>query len=232
MLQIALFVGAYFIGAIPFGFLIARLKGVDILKMGSGNIGATNVIRVLGKKLGLTVFALDVLKGFIPTFCAYLFCGRSDLVAFCVGMGAVAGHCLSPFLRFKGGKGVATGLGVLFGACPLVAVSAFGVFVLILGFSRFVSLSSIVASVALIPLGVAFHVHAALLWAFAALALFVIYRHRANLKRLREGAEPKFLEKSARPGATAKQGASLLSGVIVAVVGFGMLLGALSTLVR
>jgi len=236
MLLTALIVGAYFIGAIPFGYLVAKVKGVDILSAGSGNIGATNVIRVLGKRLGMLVFVLDVLKGFLPAIAAYLLLGHSQVDAFAVGMGAVAGHCLSPFLRFKGGKGVATGLGVLFGASPMVALCALGIFILVLGFSRYVSLSSILAAIALVPLGFLFHIHTVLLWAFGALTVFVVYRHRANLGRLRGGTEPKFLAKSPnqedRPESAPKPGVSLLTSVLFAVVGSGMVVGALSTLLR
>jgi len=196
-----LLVAAYVVGSIPFGYLIARANGVDILKAGSGNIGATNVYRVLGstrqgKWLGLGVFLLDVLKGFLPAATGYYLLGHSQLWAFLIGMGAVAGHCLSPFLGFKGGKGVATGLGVVFGSCPLVAASAFGIFLISMALTRFVSLSSLIAAIALVPLGFAFQVHYVLIWAFAALALFVFYRHRPNIKRLLSGDEPKFVFKS------------------------------------
>src|SRR5579859_1780423 len=120
----ALLVAAYFIGSIPVGYLVSRAKGVDILKVGSGNIGATNVWRVLGWPLGSTVLLLDVVKGLLPALAGYqLLNGQLD--AFVVGMGAVAGHSLSPFLKFKGGKGVATGLGVLVGTSPWVAACAF-----------------------------------------------------------------------------------------------------------
>lgn len=236
MLLIGLFVGAYFVGSIPFGYLIAKVRGVNILKEGSGNIGATNVIRVLGKKLGLLVFVLDVLKGFAPALAASFLLPHSQIQTFLVGMGAVAGHCLSPFLRFKGGKGVATGLGALFGAFPLVALCALGVFSLVLGLTRFVSLSSIVAALTLAPLGFVFKVDEPMIWAFLGLTVFVVYRHRANISRLLKGTEPKFLVgghgKSDRQESSPKTSVTIMTSVLFALVGSGMLLGGLSTLLR
>src|SRR5436309_2849877 len=106
MLTVLLIIGAYIVGAIPVGFLVARARGIDILHFGSGNIGATNVHRALGKWLGLLVFFLDVSKGMVPAAIAFYLTASQGL-AFAAGMAAVAGHCLSPFLGFKGGKGIA-----------------------------------------------------------------------------------------------------------------------------
>jgi glycerol-3-phosphate acyltransferase PlsY len=132
-----------------------------------------------------------VLKGLIPAVVAtYLF--HSQLTAFAVGMAAVAGHCFSPFLRFKGGKGIATGLGALLGSCPLIALSAFGTFLACMVICRYVSLSSIVAALLLMPLGFVFHAEPILIGALGCLMLFIIYRHRKNIQRLVDHTEPKF----------------------------------------
>jgi len=191
MLLAALFIGAYIIGGIPFGYLVAKSKGIDIMRVGSGNIGATNVHRAVGKWLGLMVFALDVCKGFAPAATALWLTG-SQMWAFWVGMAAVAGHCLSPFLRFNGGTGIATGLGALLGSVPLVALSAFGIFLVMIVITRYVSLSSLIASAFIFPLGLIFHVDHVVNWALAFLTSFIWLRHRANIKRLLAGSEPKF----------------------------------------
>ena len=183
--------GSYFLGAVPFGVLIARMKGVDITKVGSGNIGATNVQRALGKKLGLLVFLLDLLKGFLPAIVGHLLFGTKEAAGL-AGVCAVAGHCLSPFLGFKGGKGISTGLGVLLGTSPLVGLSTFVIFAILTKLTGYVSLGSMLTSVALIPLGFAFGDPQAVIVAYGVFALFVIYRHRANVERLRAGTEPKF----------------------------------------
>lgn len=189
--MIPLLIGAYFLGAIPVGYLVARAKGIDILQFGSGNIGATNVHRALGKWLGLLVFVLDVLKGLIPAVLAY-YLFKDQVYSFAAGMGAVVGHCLSPFLKFKGGKGIATGLGAMLGSSPIVAGVALAAFLLTMILTRYVSLSSIVAALTIVPMGIASHARAELIWAFGALAVFIIYKHRANIGRLQKGTEPKF----------------------------------------
>ena len=190
---------AYLLGAIPFGVLVARAKGVDILKVGSGNIGATNVNRVLGKGPGIAVWVLDVLKSLVPTLIA-----RSLLTVplggldpqtqwFLVGLAAVIGHCASPFLGFRGGKGISTALGAIIGTAPLVALLCFGLFALVLWTTRYMAIASTigVSSVVLFILLVPGNTRQ-LIPIFVLLALFVAYRHRANFKRLREGTEPKF----------------------------------------
>src|SRR3954466_16097945 len=103
---------SYLVGAVPFGYIVARLRGVDIFAAGSGNIGATNVGRVLGRRYGLLVFALDFLKGAVPTLAARLYEGRTGDLAVVAGFAAIVGHMFPVFLRFRGGKGVATGFGV------------------------------------------------------------------------------------------------------------------------
>jgi acyl-phosphate glycerol-3-phosphate acyltransferase len=138
-------IASFWVGALPFGYWAARLRGVDIRKMGSGNIGATNVFRVLGAKVGLTVLVLDALKGFLPTWLAVR-AGASDVEAILVGVAAILGHTFSPLVGFKGGKGVATGLGALLAAAPLTVAVAFPVWLVAFLITRWVSLGSVLAA--------------------------------------------------------------------------------------
>jgi glycerol-3-phosphate acyltransferase PlsY len=217
---IAVLVCAYLLGAIPVGYVVAKAKGIDILTYGSGNIGATNVHRALGKGAGLLVFALDMAKGLVPALIAMrLF--HDQAYSFAAGIAAVAGHCLSPFLRFKGGKGIATGLGAMLGSCPLVALTAFAVFLLVLLPWRYISAASLVATLTIIPSGIYFGVPRVLLYAFGATTLFVFYRHRANIKRLLNGTESRFSLKSkhssdATAAANTVVGSLLLLGLFAA----------------
>lgn len=194
-----LLVAAYVLGAIPFGVLVARAKGVDILKVGSGNIGATNVNRVLGKGPGIAVWILDVLKSLVPTLVAR-FLLTTPLAGldpqtqwFLVGLAAVVGHCASPFLGFKGGKGISTALGAIIGTAPLVALLCFALFAFVLWTTRYMAIASTVgvSSVVLFILLVPGNTRQ-LIPIFVLLSLFVAYRHRANFERLRNGTEPKF----------------------------------------
>lgn len=185
---------AYLIGSIPFGFLVARARGVDIFKAGSGNIGATNIGRVLGRKFGLLVFFCDVLKGAIPTFLGLrLFDDSRWAVA--IGLAAIIGHMFPIFLRFRGGKGVATGFGVVAVLLPFPAALAFGVWFAVLLATRTVSLASIVAAITLAfarcaSVAVPFDEANAPLSAFSILtAAIVVIKHRANIVRLWNGAE-------------------------------------------
>jgi len=191
MLEAALFLGAYLLGAIPVGVLVARSRGVNLFEVGSGNVGATNVKRALGAKLALVVFVLDVLKGTLPSVLALQLL-KSPEWAFGIGLAAIAGHCLSPFLKFRGGKGVATGLGVLFGSVPLVAVSALSVFVVSFAATRWVSLSSLLAAISVVLFGWVYGASPLLLGFFGLMSGFLIYRHIPNIKRILNGTEPKF----------------------------------------
>lgn len=188
---VLLIILAYLLGSVPSGFIIGALSGTDVRKRGSGNIGATNVARVLGKGLGLLTLLADTAKGFVPVLIAQ-YLGVSDLAAALAAMAAFLGHLYPVFLRFRGGKGVATAFGALLALAPEAAILLavlFGVAVLASGR---VSLGSIVAALAL-PV---------MLWGFAygpvfvVMALFisamVILRHRENIKRLRAGTEPRF----------------------------------------
>ncbi|HTQ09766.1 MAG TPA: glycerol-3-phosphate 1-O-acyltransferase PlsY [Fimbriimonadaceae bacterium] len=194
-----LFVAAYLLGAVPVGVLVARAHGVDIRTVGSGNIGATNVKRALGMGWAIFVFVFDMLKGFAPTFAARFVSG-DEWVWYLVGIAAVAGHCASPFLKFKGGKGVATSLGMVLGGSTWVALGGFAVFALILvpPKTRYISLASIIG------VGCAALIGAALRdWTYVAfgslLFLFVLYTHRANINRLQNGTEPRFKFGKDRP---------------------------------
>ena len=195
MLQVAFFVGAFFVGSVPFGYIVAKSKGIDIRKFGSGNIGATNVKRALGEKLGLLVLVLDTLKGFLSAFLATSILGSQEL-GFLVGLTAVLGHCFSPFLQFRGGKGISTGLGALLGAAWMVGVSSFVLFALTLALTRYVSVASIAAGASLVVFGWIYHQPQLMLTAFSAFGVFVILRHRANIGRLIKGAEPRFAWKN------------------------------------
>ncbi|HEY0868346.1 MAG TPA: glycerol-3-phosphate 1-O-acyltransferase PlsY [Fimbriimonas sp.] len=193
-----LLVAAYFVGAIPFGVMIARAHGVDILKLGSGNPGATNVKRVIGSKAGYTVLALDVLKGVLPAVLARSMIqdrvGVLDpqAVWLLIGFAAVLGHCLSPFLGFRGGKGIATSLGAGIAAAPFSAVPAFLVFLAVFGATHYVSLASMLAiASAMLWIVVIPGQSWQLLPAFAVLTAFAVYRHRANIRRLLDGTEAK-----------------------------------------
>ncbi len=189
---------SYLLGSVPFGLVMARMtKGVDLREVGSGNIGATNAMRVLGKPLGLVAFLLDFGKGLVPTLLianyAVALNEHTPLLAESLcGIAAVAGHCFPIYLKFKGGKGVATGCGGTVGVDPMVFVASGVVWILcLLGF-RFVSLASIamgcafpIAAYWLVPGAPAFAGACALLTAL------VVIRHRANIARIRAGTEPR-----------------------------------------
>lgn len=189
-----LVIASYLIGSIPFGFLVARAKGVDITKAGSGNIGATNVGRVLGRKYGLLVFALDVLKGALPT-AAMSSLAMSPGWQVAAGLAAILGHLFPIYLRFRGGKGVATGFGVVAVLLPIPAAIAFLVWLLVTTTTRYVSLASMVAAIALAAVRLTatpgpFSSNDWPITAFCvATALLVVVKHRANLSRLMQGKE-------------------------------------------
>lgn len=206
----------YLLGSLPFGYLVARAKGVNIFEVGSKSPGATNVRRVLGKGPGNLVFALDALKGVLASAWALL--GRTEAVFICdvpewgldfilagerwtllgvAGLvGAMLGHSFSCFTRFKGGKGVATGAGGIFVIIPVSALIAAVIWVLVFFALRYVSLASMVAALSL-PLTVWLRDRPPLVITLTALiALFVIIRHRENIKRLLNGTENRFVKKS------------------------------------
>jgi glycerol-3-phosphate acyltransferase PlsY len=193
--------GAYLLGAVPFAFLIGRLRGVDIRKVGSGNVGATNVFRTVGKPWGIAAFVLDAAKGFVP---AFLFPkamaamtgaeAHREVWALVFMALAIAGHNWPVYLGFRGGKGVATSAGGLLGAAPAAVGVGAAAWVAVFGLGRYVSLASIVTAI----------VVAASAWIFygaqevvrpvaiTVLAAVIILRHRSNIQRLRAGTEHRF----------------------------------------
>ena len=182
------FIGSYFLGSIPFGYLVGKVKGYDLRKEGSGNIGSTNVFRVVGKKEGIFVFVLDFLKGFLPVM--YFF-DISVLTGVLALIGAIIGHMTTPFLRFKGGKGVATGFGGIVALMPIPALSAFGVWIILLGITRRVSVGSLGAAISL-PILYFFlsdPMNNIVLYITILLAILVIFTHRKNIKKLLRGEE-------------------------------------------
>ncbi|MFW6146744.1 MAG: glycerol-3-phosphate 1-O-acyltransferase PlsY, partial [Planctomycetota bacterium] len=199
---------AYLIGSTPFGVILASARGVDLRARGSGNVGATNVGRVLGRRWGILCFALDVAKGLVPVLLAGgllrgdgLTTGE-QLAWLAVAFGAIMGHVFSFWLRFRGGKGVATSLGVLLGVWPyftLPGLAAFALWIVVTGIWRYVSLGSIVAAAAFPVLFALYCLLTArpladvlpLLIFAAAMAALVIYRHRTNIGRLLRGEENK-----------------------------------------
>jgi glycerol-3-phosphate acyltransferase PlsY len=191
-------VAAYFLGSIPTGYLVTRAKGIDIRTVGSGNIGATNVFRILGKPAGIFVLVFDGLKGYAA--CAWLcdwllaWLGVSlsdaELYRVLAGIAAVLGHNYTCWLRFKGGKGIATSAGVYFALAPWAAGIAVAAFILALLLTRYVSIGSIAASVAL-PTAVWCLPNCNLLLGIVTtvLGLMAIYKHKSNIKRLMAGTE-------------------------------------------
>lgn len=183
---------SYLCASVPFAYIIGKTAGkVDIRKVGSGNPGATNVFRSVGKGAGIATFILDALKGFFPVWFAF-FINPSFSYSVAVVAAVMAGHMFSVFLRFKGGKGVATGYGAFLALMPVPALWALLVFSAVLTLSGYVALGSICAAVTL-PLAAFFSGYhfESVIFAFA-VALLVIYKHRANIKRLRQGTENRF----------------------------------------
>jgi acyl phosphate:glycerol-3-phosphate acyltransferase len=197
-MNVLLLLGAYLLGSIPFGLLFARLfGGVDVRQSGSSNIGATNVARVAGTLPGVLTLLFDAGKGALAVWLAARFTDHSARMMMLAGIAALLGHCFPIWLRFKGGKGVATGLGVFAALCPSAALSAAVLFVFIVVSLRIVSLASITAAAAM-PLLVYFlwapHHAPPLVISFGTLfaAALIVYKHNANLQRLVEGTEPRF----------------------------------------
>lgn len=196
----------YLLGSIPFGYVAARCKGIDIRKHGSGNIGATNVWRVCGLKYGLPVFALDVLKGvaavLLARWLAVRFSSDPAWTGIIAAMTCILGHSFPVWLGFGGGKGVATSLGVFLALLPIPSSVALAVWALVFKASGYVSLASIVAAVALPATALALQFtsrpHGWPVSGFAVvIGLLIIARHRSNMSRLRAGTENRFGRKAA-----------------------------------
>jgi len=212
MNYVILIIGAYLLGSIPFGLLIAKAHGKDLRSIGSGNIGATNLSRALGRKWAYLCFFLDVTKGLVPMLAATGFLSSPPaiaelLLALAVGCAAVLGHIFPLYIKFRGGKGVATSFGVALGLWPYYTVCsffAFGVWAVTVLIWRYISLASIAASVAF-PLALVLVIILTPGWDFANLwplliaattiPLIVIVRHRQNIKRLIAGTENKVFTK-------------------------------------
>jgi glycerol-3-phosphate acyltransferase PlsY len=206
---------AYLLGSIPFGLLVSKSQGVDIRQHGSGNIGATNVWRVLGKKWGLITFIGDMAKGWIAVVAGQLIAGAiaihvplphgheridhlpADYAGIAAALGCILGHSFPIWLKFKGGKGVATSLGVISGMMPLAALIDFALWGIVFKISGYVSLASIIAALALpvlvIGLMLTDQIHGWGYFFFAVAAgMLVVWRHRENIKRLAAGTESSF----------------------------------------
>jgi glycerol-3-phosphate acyltransferase PlsY len=202
-----LLVGSYLLGSIPFGYLAGRLVGIDIRQTGSGNVGATNVVRVLGKRYGYPVFALDFLKGFGAVKISMLMApGRppewnsSEIIGILAAMSSILGHLYPPWLKFKGGKGVATSAGALLALTPVPTLIGVAIWIIVFWLTRYVSLASIIAAVFLPIVILVVRPHdqnngKPLVYSSVCVAAVVIWRHRSNLLRLIRGTEPRFTRK-------------------------------------
>lgn len=188
----------YIIGGIPFGLLIARwVAGIDVREHGSGNIGATNVYRVVGWRAGVAVWCLDVGKGLVPVVAANM-AGQPTGWQIAAGLAAVIGHSFSPFLGFRGGKGAATSLGVMLGIMWPVGVIAFVIWALVIAISGYVSLGTIAGAISLTPATLLIYPGdtGRLVFAVGAGALTIL-RHKSNIVRLINGTESRFLRRRA-----------------------------------
>lgn len=189
MYGVALIILCYFIGAIPFSYLVSLLKGVDIRTRGSGNVGATNVLRALGPVAAVAALAADLLKGIAAAWIGTM-AGAEWLIIWCAFV-AVVGHCYSIFLRFRGGKGVATSAGIILYLLPREFLILLVVFLVIAALLRYVSLGSVTVAVLLPVLVLVMNEPTELLILSLLMAALVVYRHRENIDRLRSGTEPK-----------------------------------------
>lgn len=208
-----LVIAAYLLGSVPFGLLIAKAKGIDLRSVGSGNIGATNVGRALGRKWAYLCFLLDALKGAVPMIIAGMLIHKPAAIWdlwlwLLVGCTTVAGHIYPVYVRFKGGKGVATSLGMVLGLWPyytLCGLICFAIWAITLFKWKYVSLSSIIAAIAFPAVFCAAILIKSPDWSFGALwplliiaavmAVLVVWRHKDNIKRLKNGTENKVFQK-------------------------------------
>jgi len=189
--EVLLTVAAYLLGSIPTGLLLAKAAGVDIRSSGSGNIGATNVYRTLGRSVGIMTLVGDCLKGIIPVVVA-TYLGMNDSWIAAVGLAAFLGHIYTVFLGFKGGKGVATALGVFLAVSPAAVGCALLVFVFFVWKWRYISLGSIAAAVVMPVMVAVFDARPPVVIMTVIIALLVVWKHRENIKRLKAGTESKF----------------------------------------
>lgn len=192
---------AYLLGSLPSSYVAGRLRGVDLRENGSGNLGATNVYRVLGAGAAVPVVIFDVAKGFVPASLFPGWDGSADArLAIAYGLAAIAGHVWPVFLKFRGGKGVATGAGVLLALAPLTTVLALLIWIGVVSLTRYVSVASITAATLVPLLAVLLDAPRATVGFCALVAGFVWWTHRSNLRRLLDGTEHRFGSGRARPG--------------------------------
>lgn len=204
---------SYLLGAIPFGYIISRARGVDIRKQGSGNIGATNVFRSVGKTWGVLTFVCDFLKGFVAAFFFPLVAARlgssvsPDILRVLCAFAAVAGHNWPIYLGFRGGKGVATTAGAVLGIAPSAVLIGLGVWLVIFLLSRYVSVASILTAIAIAAAAWPLYARHGLLIpiALALLAVAIVWRHKSNIQRLLQGTEHRFEFKKKAPASEAVQ---------------------------
>lgn len=187
----AFLIAAYLIGAIPFGLLLARwVKGVDVREAGSGNIGATNVARSAGKGIGLLTLALDVAKGAAPVLIAERLLDQPQAIVVGAGFAAVLGHVFPVYLRFRGGKGVATSLGVFAAVTPMPTAIAAGIFAVVFAVTRIVSIGSLTGALALIAAVAYFDRRPEAIALAVAVVLLIFVRHAGNIRRIIGRIEP------------------------------------------
>jgi glycerol-3-phosphate acyltransferase PlsY len=178
----------YILGSIPFGYIVGRIRGIDIRNRGSNNIGFTNVNRILGFVYAIPVLILDIAKGFLPTF----FANHMGFIPAIVGLGTVLGHIFTSWLSFKGGKGVATSIGVFLALTPIALACSIGVFILVLSIFSFVSLASLSFVVSLPVFSFFIYSEQKIFFLLALfVAIIVIIRHKDNIRRLIQRTEPK-----------------------------------------
>jgi glycerol-3-phosphate acyltransferase PlsY len=198
-----LLAAAYLLGAVPASYLAGKwTRGIDLRLHGSGNLGATNTFRVLGAKVAAPVMVFDVLKGFVPAYAFHRWDASADWRwALGYGAAAIVGHVFSVYMRFRGGKGVATGTGVFLGLAPAAVGLAFVVWIVTLKASRMVSLASILGAASLLPALYLTETRPEVLLLGVALCAFVLFAHRSNVGRILRGTEPRF--GTPKPGAPA-----------------------------
>ena len=194
VVALVLAAAAYLLGSIPFALLIGRMHGIDIRQHGSGNVGATNVVRVLGRGPGILCFVLDFLKGVTPVVAGFAL-GAPLWGVLLAAAATILGHSRSIFLRFTGGKSVATGAGAIVAMAPLAGLGALALWGLVFSTSRIVSLASITAALSLPVLTLLTRQPLEIVGFSAVAALYVVLRHRDNIRRLREGKEPRMERK-------------------------------------
>lgn len=194
VVALVLAAAAYLLGSIPFALLIGRMHGIDIRQHGSGNVGATNVVRVLGRGPGILCFVLDFLKGIVPVAAGFAL-GVPLWGVLLAAAATILGHSRSIFLKFTGGKSVATGAGAIVAMAPLAGLGALAIWALVFSLSRIVSLASITAALSLPVLTLLTRQPLEIVGFSAVAALYVVVRHRDNIRRLREGKEPRMERK-------------------------------------